>query len=147
MLELSAAHLRVIRAQRPNERLVWVDVGGGTGESDSPSSRPLNSAHDGSLSISISGWNVEAMNEHFPISSFDAVYVVDLCKPLLDLAQKRFAARGWTNVICLCEDATTFVLPEWSDGVQPRGSLGFVTLSYSLSMVSLPFVHGSRWKT
>lgn len=76
------------------------------------------------------------MNKHFPISQFDAVYVVDLCKPLLDLAQKRFAERGWTNVICLCQDATTFVLPEWSDGVKPKGSLGFVTLSYSLSMVS-----------
>lgn len=33
MLAMSAEHLRVIRAERPNERLVWVDVGGGTGES------------------------------------------------------------------------------------------------------------------
>lgn len=77
------------------------------------------------------------MDKHFPISHFDAVYVVDLCRPLLDVAQKRFAARGWTNVTCLCQDATTFTLPEWSDGVKPKGSLGFVTLSYSLSMVSL----------
>lgn len=32
MLAMSAEHLRVIRAERPNERLVWVDVGGGTGK-------------------------------------------------------------------------------------------------------------------
>lgn len=76
------------------------------------------------------------MDQHFPISQFDAVYVVDLCKPLLDIAQARFAAKGWTNVICICQDATTFTLPEWSDGVQPKGSLGFITMSYSLSMVS-----------
>ena len=75
------------------------------------------------------------MDNHFPISQFDAVYVVDLCQPLLDLAEKRFAAKGWKNVVCLSQDATTFVLPEWSDGVKPQGSLGFVTLSYSLSMV------------
>lgn len=75
------------------------------------------------------------MDKHFPISQFDAVYVVDLCKPLLDVAQRRFTAKGWTNVICICQDATTFVLPEWSDGVKPKGSLGFITLSYSLSMV------------
>lgn len=31
MLAMSAEHLRVIRANRPEERLVWVDVGGGTG--------------------------------------------------------------------------------------------------------------------
>lgn len=40
------------------------------------------------------------------------------------------------------QDATTF-LPEWSDGVKPQGSLGFATLSYSLSMVR-PFVRPTR---
>lgn len=76
------------------------------------------------------------MNAHFPIADFDAVYLVDLCQPLLDLAERRFAAKGWKNVTCLCQDASTFSLPEWSDGVDPRGSVGFVTLSYSLSMAS-----------
>lgn len=33
MLAMSAEHLRVIRAQRPHKRLVWVDIGGGTGTS------------------------------------------------------------------------------------------------------------------
>lgn len=37
---------------------------------------------------------------------------------------------------CLLQDATTFVLPEWSDeGVDPEGDLDFVTMSYSLSMM------------
>jgi len=31
MLAMSAEHLRVIQAERPTERLVWVDVRGGTG--------------------------------------------------------------------------------------------------------------------
>jgi hypothetical protein len=31
MLAMSAEHLRVIREKDPNKRLVWVDIGGGTG--------------------------------------------------------------------------------------------------------------------
>jgi betaine lipid synthase len=83
------------------------------------------------------GWNIETMDAYMPISEFDAVYLIDLCQPLLDLAKKRFRERGWKNVTCICQDASTFVLPEWTDGVDPMGSLGFVTLSYSLSMVNL----------
>ena len=78
------------------------------------------------------------MDKHFPITSFDAVYLVDLCEPLLQVARKRFAKRGWTNVTVLCQDACDFSLPEWSDGVDLKGSVGLVTLSYSLSMVNLP---------
>ena len=77
------------------------------------------------------------MNKYCPIASFDAVYVVDLCEPLLNIARRRFKERGWTNVHVLCQDATEFFLPEWSNGVDPKGSLSFVTLSYSLSMVRL----------
>lgn len=62
-----------------------------------------------------------------------AVYVLDLCAPLLEVSKKRFAARGWKNVHCLLQDATTFVLPEWAEeGVDPDGALDFVTMSYSL---------------
>lgn len=75
------------------------------------------------------------MNQHFPILDFDAVYLVDLCEPLLQIARERFSKRGWTNVTVLCQDATELFLPEWSNGVDPEGSVGFVTLSYSLSMV------------
>lgn len=83
------------------------------------------------------GHNIELMNKYYPIASFDAIYVVDLCEPLLNVATRRFKERGWTNVHVLCQDATEFFLPEWSNGTDPKGSLSFVTLSYSLSMVCL----------
>lgn len=75
-----------------------------------------------------------------PISSFDAVYLVDLCEPLLEVARKRFARRGWPNVHVICQDAASFVLPEpeWENGKDPKGSLSLVTFSYSLSMVRHP---------
>lgn len=72
-----------------------------------------------------------------PISSFDAIYLIDLCEPLLEVARARFLQRGWTNVHVICQDAASFVLPEpyWTDGRDPKGSLSFVSFSYSLSMV------------
>jgi betaine lipid synthase len=85
--------------------------------------------------IKPSGHNIERMHNYFPISSFDAVYVVDLCEPLLQVARKRFADKGWANVTVLCQDASLFSLPEWFDGNDPKGCVSFVTLSYSLSMV------------
>ncbi|KAJ6499386.1 hypothetical protein C8R45DRAFT_114363 [Mycena sanguinolenta] len=112
MLSLSAAHLKSLRVAQPGKRLVWIDIGGGT------------------------GYNIELMNQHMPIlESFDAVYLIDLCEPLLEIARKRFAERGWTNVHVLCQDAGEFSLPEWTKGSDPKGSVGFVTLSYSLSMI------------
>lgn len=112
MLKLATGHLKALRASNPTKRLVWVDIGGGTGH------------------------NIELMDKHFPISSFDQVYLIDLCEPLLKVARNRFAKRGWKNITVLCQDGTEFELPEWSDGVKPKGSVGLVTLSYSLSMVS-----------
>nr|GAT57621.1 predicted protein [Mycena chlorophos] len=110
MLSLSAAHLKSMRASNPNQRLVWVDIGGGT------------------------GYNIEVMDAFFPIADFDAVYLIDLCDSLLDIARKRFAAKGWKNVTVLCQDAAEFNLSEWANK-DPKGSVGFVTLSYSLSMI------------
>ncbi|SCV73196.1 BQ2448_7121 [Microbotryum intermedium] len=111
MLKLSAAHLREQRKTDPSKRLIWLDVGGGT------------------------GWNVEEMDKYFPIADFDAVYVLDLCEPLLNVSRKRFEARGWKHVHCLLQDATAFVLPGWEAGADPEGALDFVTMSYSLSMM------------
>lgn len=74
------------------------------------------------------------MDKHFSISQFDAIYLIDLCEPLLEVARKRFARKGWRNVIVLCQDAAAFTLPEWSTS-DPKGSISFITLSYSLSMV------------
>lgn len=79
------------------------------------------------------------MDDYLPISSFDAIYIVDLCKPLLDVAERRFARKGWRNVHCLHQSAESFVLPEWtkkSGGTKMEGSLAVVTMSYSMSMVS-----------
>lgn len=77
------------------------------------------------------------MDQFFPIAEFDAIYLIDLCEPLLEVARKRFERRGWNNVHCICQDASTFTLPEpdWLEGCDPKGSVSFVSLSYSLSMV------------
>jgi hypothetical protein len=64
---------------------------------------------------------------------------------MLEVARKRFAKRGWTNVHVLCQDASEFTLPEWNSEKDPKGSVGFVTLSYSLSMVSRrPFLKSTN---
>ncbi|KAG8215856.1 hypothetical protein J3R82DRAFT_7811 [Butyriboletus roseoflavus] len=110
MLRLSVSHLRALRAKDPSQRLIWVDIGGGTGH------------------------NIELMDKHFDISQFDAIYLIDLCEPLLEVARKRFARKGWSNITVLCQDATEFSLPEWST-TDPKGSVSFITLSYSLSMI------------
>ncbi|WVR08104.1 hypothetical protein IAU60_005150 [Kwoniella sp. DSM 27419] len=116
MLQLLASHLKT-QPERINrlgtaEKKIWVDLGGGT------------------------GWNIEKMDEYLPLSYFDAIYLVDLCEPLLDVARARIKARGWKNVHVLCQDASSFVLPEWEKGeVDPRGSIRAITMSYSLSMI------------
>ncbi|KAK7035925.1 S-adenosyl-L-methionine-dependent methyltransferase [Favolaschia claudopus] len=112
MVALSASHLKVLRQRAPNKRFVWVDIGGGTGR------------------------NIEMMDKHFPIENFDAIYLVDLCEPLLEVARRRIAQRGWKNVTVLCQDACTFWLPEWPAGTDPRGSVDFVTMSYSITMIN-----------
>lgn len=76
------------------------------------------------------------MDDYMPVSSFDAIYLIDLCEPLLEVARRRFAAKGWRNVHCLHQDASKFVLPEWHDGEVPtKRQVTLVTMSYSLSMV------------
>lgn len=83
------------------------------------------------------GYNIEAMHDFLPIETFDAVYLVDICEPLLVIARKRFAERGWKNVHVVQQDAASFVLPEKdrTDRLHGAGAVSFVTLSYSLSMV------------
>lgn len=107
MLQLSAQHLRDMRRQHPDKPLVWIDLGGGT------------------------GWNIEQMAEYFDLSQLHAVYLVDLCEPLLEVARTRFRERGWKNVHVLCQDASTFTLPALGDEYR----VDLVTMSYSLSMI------------
>jgi betaine lipid synthase len=107
MLKLCAAQLRDMQASNPGKPLVWVDIGGGT------------------------GWNIEQMNEYFPISQLSQVYLIDLCEPLLEVARKRFAAKGFNNVQVLCQDASQFNMP----GLAPEQKVDLFTCSYSISMI------------
>ncbi|KAI7821634.1 hypothetical protein BX661DRAFT_165659 [Kickxella alabastrina] len=106
MLKLCAAELKRQDAKLP----IWVDIGGGT------------------------GWNIEQMDEYFGVARFERIYLVDLCQPLCEVAERRFKAKGWDNVTVVCQDATSFVLP----GLERSGAMGqvdLVTMSYSLSMM------------
>ncbi|EST06244.1 Methyltransferase domain protein [Kalmanozyma brasiliensis GHG001] len=107
MLKLCAAQLRDMQATNPGKPLIWVDIGGGT------------------------GWNIEQMNEHFPIDQLAQVYLIDLCEPLLEVARKRFAAKGFKNVQVLCQDASQFNMP----GLAAGQKVDLFTCSYSISMI------------
>lgn len=88
---------------------------------------------------------------------FDSVYLVDFSPSLCEVARKRFARLGWSNVKIVCQDARTFRLedhepvlhggrpssPEASyySQEQPRHmGANLITMSYSLSMI----VSGSK---
>ncbi|KAF8936299.1 hypothetical protein BGZ58_004364 [Dissophora ornata] len=77
-------------------------------------------------------WNIEQMNNYFPINKFERVYLVDLCPSLCRIARERFQKFGWTNVVVLCEDALGSNFPGMSD---PKGKVDLITMSYSLSMM------------
>jgi S-adenosylmethionine-diacylgycerolhomoserine-N-methlytransferase len=79
----------------------WLDMGGGTGA------------------------NLDYFGDR--LAGLSKVYVLDLSHSLLDVAKKRAAANGWTNVETVEADATTF---------QPAtGPVDVVTFSYSLTMI------------
>lgn len=91
----------MIRALPFPENGVWVDLGAGTGE------------------------NVEHAVEQLP--KLKTVYLVDLCRPLLKVAEQRIADRQWNNVKTVHDDATAFT---------PTGGVAdVVTFSYSLTMI------------
>ncbi|KAG0241664.1 hypothetical protein B0O80DRAFT_449974 [Mortierella sp. GBAus27b] len=109
MLALMAAQLKEqIKASGSDKAPIWVDLGGGT------------------------GWNIEQMNSHFPISKFERVYLIDLCPSLCRVARERFQKIGWTNVVVLCEDALCTTFPGMDE---TKGKIDMVTMSYSLSMM------------
>lgn len=107
MLKLCAAEMRRLREAEPNKKLVWVDIGGGT------------------------GWNIEEMDAYFPLREFDAIYLIDLCEPLLAVARERFARLGLRNAQALCQNAKEFTLP----GLAPGEKADLFTCSYSISMI------------
>ncbi|KAF9437924.1 hypothetical protein BGZ76_010555 [Entomortierella beljakovae] len=109
MLALVAAQLKEqLKTSGSDKAPIWVDLGGGT------------------------GWNIEQMNNHFPISKFERVYLIDLCPSLCRIARERFQKIGWNNVVVLCEDALASNFPGIGD---PKGKVDVVTMSYSLSMM------------
>eukprot|EP00193_Tetraselmis_chui_P003477 CAMPEP_0177768144 /NCGR_PEP_ID=MMETSP0491_2-20121128/9552_1 /TAXON_ID=63592 /ORGANISM="Tetraselmis chuii, Strain PLY429" /LENGTH=701 /DNA_ID=CAMNT_0019284907 /DNA_START=236 /DNA_END=2341 /DNA_ORIENTATION=+ len=81
---LAAAAARI----KDMEDLVWVDLGGGTGE------------------------NIKMMNEFLPLEKFKKVYIVDLCSSLCKEAQSKVDAHGWKNVQVVEGDACEFVPDE-----------------------------------
>ena len=103
MLRACAARLKDVA--REKVRMVWIDLGGGTGE------------------------NVERMAEHMDLGAFQQIYVVDLCPSLCARAEKRVQERGWSNVLVVHADAIEFMKRD----VQMPMTL--ITCSYSLSMI------------
>lgn len=107
MLKLCAAEMRQLREKEPHRKLVWADIGGGT------------------------GWNIEQMDKFFPVAEFDQIYLIDLCEPLLKVARERFKRLGYKNVQALCQNAKDFTLP----GLDPEQKVDLFTCSYSISMI------------
>ena len=67
------------------EGLVWVDLGGGTGE------------------------NIDMMTDYMDIGKFEKIYMVDLCGPLCEVAREKVEKRGWKNVEVVEGDVCDFV--------------------------------------
>lgn len=65
------------------------------------------------------------MAEYLPLSSFKAIYVVDLCHSLCEQARLKVKEAGWANVHVVEGDACEFRVPD--------GEAHLVTFSYSLS--------------
>lgn len=74
MMRLSAAHLKEIRRKDPTKRLVWLDIGGGTGA------------------------NVEMMDKYFPISQFDGQ--TSPLSPHLLQADEKLRSRLRSRPVC-----------------------------------------------
>jgi betaine lipid synthase len=68
--------------------LVWVDLGGGTGE------------------------NIEMMSKYINLSCFKKIYVVDLCHSMCEKAKERVQKNKWTNVQVIESDAAIEFLKE-----------------------------------
>lgn len=130
MLALAAAQLIVrTKSADTSNKNIWVDIGGGT------------------------GWNIEAMSQFVDVPTFfDSVYLVDFSPSLCEVARKRFARLGWTNVRIVCQDARTFRLEDHEPilhSERPRSpevayfsqekprhiGANLITMSYSLSMI------------
>ena len=83
---------------------IWVDMGGGTGA------------------------NLVMLGDQ-AVMQFAKIYLVDLCAPLMEVARRRCAERGWHHVEVVEGDATCW---EPNEGM---GAVDLITFSYSLTMI------------
>lgn len=92
------------------------------------------------------GWNIEKMSNFVNVPEFfHAVYLVDLSTSLCEVARQRFAELGWNNVKVICEDARSFDLSKYEEGIpkksaygldeEEKGGVDVLTMSYALSMI------------
>lgn len=118
----ASPYLRPTLATTPTDpslndaKLVWVDIGGGT------------------------GWNIEHMDKYIPIEHFHAVYLVDITPSLCEVAKGRFQGAQWKNVHVLCMDALKFDLKEQlkRDNIADENvEVGLVTMSYSCITIQM----------
>ena len=105
----------------------WIDMGGGTGGNleyfaDVGWGKPAAGAGPPST-----GGPALAAQGGPTLRALRKFYVLDLSHSLLEVAKKRIAAKGWTNVETVEADATTFQ--------PPGGPVDVVTFSYSLTMI------------
>jgi S-adenosylmethionine-diacylgycerolhomoserine-N-methlytransferase len=121
---------------QPPQGGTWIDMGGGTGgnldyfEARWPDGAAGNATEGVPYSAGQGG--PYSAGQGVPSSAgqlagLRKIYVLDLSQSLLDVARKRIAAKGWTNVETVQADATTYQPPE--------GPVDVVTFSYSLTMI------------
>lgn len=72
--------------------------------------------------------NVDMMSKYIDLSAFKAIYVVDLCHSLCEVAKRKAKTKGWKNVHVVEADACTFSPPDCSATL--------VTFSYSLTSMN-----------
>lgn len=102
--------LPMIEAMPTPVRGVWVDIGGGTAANLEHYKAPGGTLRD----------------------VFSKVVVLDLCRPLLEVARARVAANGWDGLVeCVEGDACDPATP----GLPAAGTVDVVTMSYSLTMI------------
>lgn len=75
------------------------------------------------------GKNIELLEER--VADINSITIVDLCQPLLKIAQKRIDHRNWQNVCLVQADATNFK-PHFNP-------VDVITFSYSLTMMPMWF--------
>lgn len=144
MLAACAARLR------DRSGMVWVDVGGGTGE------------------------NVDLMSQYIGLDQFKQIFVVDLCKSLCEVAREKVKAKGWKNVTVVEADAATYdpgmqatlvtfsyslsMIPPFIQAVDkassyldPKGLMGiadfYVSSKYDLPMRQMPWSRRFFWRS